>query len=250
MRLPTFRFLSAAAGAISLSLAATGAFAAATVTTGAGYVPVVKKLVEVCQKDTGAAVSGSYGGNIGQMLAQIASGSGVNVVISDTNTLKRIKTDVKFSRTEMLGTTPMMLVWRKGVMIKSTDDLATKAVSRIAHPDARAAIYGRTALEWVANRGKSEQDAIKPKLLQVSGVPQVVSYVLRSEVDAGFVNYQAAMSNKDKLGGVMPVTDGYAPIEMAAFVVQGAEKDADVAAFLKCLKSESARKVLGKAGIK
>ena len=73
-----------------ISLAAVSALAAGAanaaqviVTTGAGYVKMVDALAALYQKETGVAVEKSFGGNIGQMLAQVKHGSGVNVVISD-----------------------------------------------------------------------------------------------------------------------------------------------------------------------
>ena len=106
---------------------------------------------------------------------------------------------------------------------------------------------GETALldEW-----DREKNALTPKLLGVSGVPQVMSYVLQGEVDAGFVNWQAAQKNRAKLGGVMAINEGYEPIEMVAAVVAGAEKDADVRKFLGCLASPKGKKVLEKAGVR
>ena len=71
-----------------ISLAAVSALAAGAanaaqviVTTGAGYVKMVDALAALYQKETGVAVEKSFGGNIGQMLAQVKHGSGVNVVI-------------------------------------------------------------------------------------------------------------------------------------------------------------------------
>ena len=77
-----------------------------------------------------------------------------------------------------------------------------------------------------------------------------MSYVLQGEVDAGFVNWQAAQKNRAKLGGVMVIEEGYEPIEMVAAVVAGAEKDADVRNFLGCLASPKGKTVLEKAGVR
>lgn len=234
----------------AFSFVCSTAFAGATVTTGAGYIPVVKKVVEVCQNPASGKIQESYGGNIGQMLAQVSSGSGVNVVITDKTTLTKMKTPVKFSVLQPLGKTPLVLIWKKGLTIESTADLAAGKVARIAHPDAKAAVYGRAGVEWVSHQSADFQKTVKPKLMQVAGVPQVASYVVRGEVDAGFVNYQAAMKNKEKLGGMMTINDGYAPIEMVAAVVAGQEKDAGVADFLKCLQGPKVKKVLNKVGIR
>ena len=235
--------------ALSLIAFSFGASAAVTVTTGGGYVPMVEKLVEVCKNETAAPIEKSFGGNIGQMLAQVKSGSGVNVVVTDRTTLLKLKTPVKFSTMQTLGVSPLMLVWRKGVTITNPEDLAKDGVKRIAHPDPKAAVYGRAGTEWVAKSPEAVKKAVTPKLLGVAGVPQVMSYVLQGEVDAGFVNWQAAQKNRAKLGGVMVIEEGYEPIEMVAAVVAGAEKDADVRNFLGCLASPKGKKVLEKAGV-
>ncbi len=133
-----FKMLIAGAGLLACS----GVFAAAAVTTGAGYVPVVKNVVKVCQKETGQKVTESYGGNIGQMLAQVSAGGGANVVITDKTTLMKLKTPVKFSVMQSLGKTPLMLIWKKGAAVDGPQSLASDGIARIAHPDAKAAAYG------------------------------------------------------------------------------------------------------------
>ena len=79
-----------------ITLAAVSALAASAanaaqivVSTGAGYVKMVDALAALYQKETGVAVEKSFGGNIGQMLAQVKHDSGVNVVISDEASLEK-----------------------------------------------------------------------------------------------------------------------------------------------------------------
>ena len=62
------------------SLFASAAFAGgATVTTGAGYMKMAQELCAAYKAETGKTVQEMYGGNIGQMLAQIEAGSGANM---------------------------------------------------------------------------------------------------------------------------------------------------------------------------
>ena len=101
--------------ALSLIAFSFGALAAVTVTTGAGYVPMVEKLVEVCKNETAAPIEKSFGGNIGQMLAQVREGGKVNLVISDAASLKKFSKDLQALNTGVkLGDTPLILAWRKG----------------------------------------------------------------------------------------------------------------------------------------
>ena len=64
-------------------LAAGAAFGAeVSVTTGAGYKPMLESLAKE-YRNAGGEIQEVYGGHIGQMLMQIAQGSGVAVLVSD-----------------------------------------------------------------------------------------------------------------------------------------------------------------------
>ncbi len=218
-------------------------------TTGAGYIPLAKSLVSSCRTALSAPATESYGGAIGAMLAQVQAGSAVNVVLTDRGTLTSLKSPVVFSQIEPLGTTPLVLVWRKGLTINTPADLAEQMVARIAAPDARAAVYGRAAHAWLEAQDSPLRSALSAKWLEMGHVPQVISYVSRGEVDAGFVNVLAARKNRDALGGMMVLRDGYPKIEMVLAVVQGHEQDPDVKALLACARSPEAGAVLERSGI-
>ena len=85
MKLFTSTLITAAAALTH----AGAAQAQVTVTTGGGYIKMVEALTVQYEKDTGAKVEKAFGGNIGQMLAQVESGSPVTVVISDATSLKK-----------------------------------------------------------------------------------------------------------------------------------------------------------------
>lgn len=91
------------------ALAASAANAAqVVVTTGASYVKMVDALSALYQKETGVAVETSFGGNIGQMLAPVKHGSGVNVVISDEASLEKFH-DALAPDARRLGDTPLVV---------------------------------------------------------------------------------------------------------------------------------------------
>lgn len=85
--------------------------------------------------------------------------------------------------------------------------------------------------------------------MRIASVPQVIAYVARGEVDAGFVNRTSARANKDKIGGSYEIQTGYQPIHMVACVVKGSENDKDVASFLSFLKTDDAKVILRRHGI-
>ena len=231
-----------------ISLAAVSALAAGAanaaqviVTTGAGYVKMVDALAALYQKETGVAVEKSFGGNIGQMLAQVKHGSGVNVVISDEASLEKFH-DALAPDARRLGDTPLVLVWRKGLELKRPEDIALDSVKTVASPNPKAAVYGRSAAKWLKATGA-------PKLQVVGTVPQVYSYVTTGNMDAGFVNLAVLKSGTEALGGHAAIRDESAVVHMTVRPVRGAEADADVKAFMDFLASEKAKPVLRKFGI-
>ena len=127
-----------------------------TVTTGGGYIKMVEALTAQYEKDTGAKVEKAFGGNIGQMLAQVESGSPVTVVISDATSLKKFTKALNADAGVRLGDTPLILIWRKGLTLASPEDLTSDAVKRVAMPDPKAAVYGRAAKEYLDGSGLAE----------------------------------------------------------------------------------------------
>ena len=112
-------------------------------------------------------------------------------------------------------------------------------------PDPKAAVYGRAAKEYLTTSGLDKK--LGDRVNVASTVPQVMSYVVRGEMDAGFVNVLAARGNKDKIGGFTAVKEGYEPIRMIAVPVK--DLKADVDAFLKFLASDKATPILDKFGV-
>ncbi len=225
--------------------AASQAWAEPAVTTGAGYMPMVKELAAAYRDAGGGKIQEAYGGNLGQMLAQVEAGSGVNIVISDKGTLLASKSKVKFAKMQPLGLTVLVLAWRKGLDLASPKDLLSDSVKSVAYPDPKAAIYGRAAAKYLETTGLGAK--ISSKVRQVSTVPQVFSYLVSGEMDAGFVNRTAARAGAQKIGGSMEIPSGYPPIEMTAAAVAGGEKDA--APFMDFLKTDRARAILKKHGV-
>lgn len=222
------------------------AFAGVSVTTGAGYKTMLEALCSAYRED-GGVVEEMYGGHIGQMLMQAQQGSGVNVVISDKGTLDATAGNVAFDSHESLGKTALVLAWRKGITLTSPESLVKPEVESVCMPDAKAAIFGRAATAFLESSGIGKR--IEGKLSVVSSVPQVFSYLVTGEMDAGFVNRVMILNGADKIGGSLEIEEGYPPLEMTAATIAGSAKDPDVARFLKFLRSPKAKEILRKNGI-
>ncbi len=218
-----------------------------SVATTAGYMNMVKELCSEYKEVSGNKVQEMYGGNLGQQLAQIESGSGVNVIIADRGTLDAVKTNVKFGHYEPLGQTVLVLAWRRGLSLSSPDSLCRDEIMSVCYPDPKAAIYGRAAVNDLKSSGIGEK--ISDKLFQVSTVPQVFSYLVSKEMDAGFVNRVAVCTGSDKIGGYIEIESGYPPINMTAATVMGFHTDPEVKVFLDFLKTKKGRDIMKKYGV-
>jgi molybdate transport system substrate-binding protein len=188
-----------------------------------------------------------YGGHIGQMVAQIAQGSGAAMVVSDRATLEAVAGGVEFEEFVPLGDTVLVLAFRKGIDLKTPEDLTGADIKRVAYPDAQAAIYGRAAAAFLKSSGLDAK--LGDRLSQVSSVPQVMAYIISGEIEAGFVNRAAAQNNAEKIGGSLEITSGYPPINMVLAVVKGHMTEPAVADFVKFMGTQTAKDILKKNGV-
>lgn len=219
-----------------------------TISSSASYAPLVRELTAACRTQCCAPITEKIGGNTGSVLARIATGSGGNILIVDRHTLETTKSSVQFSRTESLGQTPLVVIWKKGLSVDSPDDLTSRAFHSIAIPDPRATVYGRASMEWV-NSHYFTSTRLRSKLLHVATEPLVVNHVANGQAEAGLVNLNTALSNLHKLGGMIIINDGYTPIELVAAIVEGHQDDEGIEGFLQCLKTNPIRLVMARAGI-
>ena len=214
------------------------------VVAAAGYKRPVLELIERYRALTGQTVVGGFG-NMQQISAQAQASADVGLMLGDEAHLR----DLPFvASLTPLGVGKLVLAWPKGKAALSADaDLLAPGVGRIACPDAKKAIYGIAASEWMKNKGLAE--ALKPKLIEVATVPQVTSYLISAEVDAGFINLTDALGAGDKIGGYRVIESGYTTIRIVAGVIKGHENGAQVKGFLTFMNSPDAAAILKAYGM-
>lgn len=245
MTVPCPRKLVALVLALSLTPLAALAETPA-VTTGAGYKKMVEQVSALYREHSGKPLTEMYGGAIGPILEQIKAGSGASVVISDKATLQA--SDVPFATFQPLGEAVLVLAWKKGLDLKSVDDLRDPAIHAVGYPDKKTAIYGKAAFSLLNKSGLYKD--IESKLSMLSTVPQVFSYLLTGDLDAGFVNLAVVRQQGDNIGGWLEVKDGYDPLFLVAGVVKGHENDPDVRALVNFLGTDKARAVYASHGLR
>lgn len=161
----------------------------------------------------------------GTLLQQIDKGAPVDVLATaDRETMDRAQQKKlidasarrNFARNELVAVVPST----SKHPVQALADLRGEAVQRIAVGDPRSVPAGRYTEKALAADGT--WDALKAKWISAQSVRQVLDYVARGEVDAGFVYATDAVVAGDKLRVVFevpleePVLYPVAPIATAA----------------------------------
>lgn len=216
-----------------------------TVASGAGYRALVDELSEMFTTETGIKVERIYG-NMGVVTTQARNSGVVDIVIGDKSFFDGVK--LPFASEFILGRGRLVLAVAKGVGAPSLDLIDSPTVKRIAFPDAKVAIYGIAATEYLKNSGK--RDEVEGKLVQVGTVPQVSAYLMSGEVDLGFINRTDAMAIETKIAGFVEVPEKmYSPIYIVARILPGAPSADAALRFGRFLEKPEVRAVVEKHGL-
>jgi len=216
-----------------------------TLAASAGYKRLVNELCTVYTAKTGVEVQQIFG-NMGQVTAQTKESGAVNFIIGEKQFLDA--TSLVFGEETPIGKGKLIAVTAKGADIKSLDDLTDPKVTRIALPDSKKATFGKAATEFFTRKGIDTQ--IQPKLLIVGTVPQVSAYVMRGEVDIGFVNLTEAMAIQDKVGLLIPVDETlYSPILIVAKRLEQSQNTEAAGSFISFLQSGEANAIITQQGL-
>lgn len=213
------------------------------IASGAGYKTVLEALVSAYGKHGGTPVERIYG-NMAQILSQAQTSGKVDLLLGEKDVL--LSSPLGLSTVVVLGQGRLVLAWSKAGATKTA--LSNPAVRRIALPDDKRTIYGKAAMEYLIR--SKQLDEIRPKLLITGTVPQVFSYLVSGEVDAGFLNLTQALALKERLGGheILP-PDLYDPIQIILACPNTPEAKRSTQRFLSFLASDTAREILTAHGL-
>jgi molybdate transport system substrate-binding protein len=126
-------------------------------------------------------------------------------------------------------------------------DLLDTRVTKIVVGNPRTVPAGQYAEESLKALGL--WDKLHPKLVFAENVRQALDYVVRGEVDAGFVYVtDAATRGVQVKEAFRPSEDTYRPVLYPVAVVSGAKQAAIARAFLELLTSRDGQAVLGRLG--
>ncbi|MEA4858005.1 MAG: molybdate ABC transporter substrate-binding protein [Solidesulfovibrio sp.] len=215
------------------------------VAAGAGYKKLVTDLAAAFEKGSGVKTELSFG-NMGQVTTQAKAGGVIDVVVGEKGFLEAA--GLSFAGTAPIGRGILVVAWPKGKTLAAPADIAKPEVKRLAMPDPQKAIYGKAAAEYLEKSGLAK--AVADKLLVVATVPQVTTYVVSGEVDAGFINRTDVTGLGERIGGFLEVDPAlYAPIEIVAGSLAGAPHAAAAGKFAAFLATDEAKAIAVKNGM-
>ncbi len=174
-----------------------------------------------------------------------AKNSNISLIIGDKNFLEN-KSGITFNKFSIIGEGKAVLAFSKDKNLKSLEEIKSENIKKITIPHPKKVIYGIATMQIFHNSNLFFD--ISQKLLVVATVPQVSTYLITNEVDAGIINLTSALANKHKLAGYFIIDKSlYEPIEIVAASTKTC--DNSCYEFINFLQSANAKEILKKYGL-
>lgn len=201
------------------------------------------------EANAGVKVVPNFGAS-GALLQQIEKGAPVDVFASaDQKTMDQAnekKLILPDTRKDFVSNGLVLIVpTGSKAPIKGPQDLMAKEVARVALGNPETVPAGRYTQEALKNEGIWEK--LSPKFIPGENVRQVLDYVARGEVDAGFVFATDAAIAKDKVQVVATLTK-HQPILYPVAVVAATQKKDLAQRFIGFVLSKEGQEILSKYG--
>jgi len=216
-----------------------------SVASAKGYKKPMMQLFKAFEKNRHIPITPLFG-NMRQVISQTRLSGQVSLVIGDRAFLER--SDLSVNAYIPLGRGKLVLAYPKGSAPGRIEEIAGGGFQKIALPDPKKAIYGKAAMQYLRRSGLLPK--VESRLLTVGTVPQVSSYLIAREIDAGFINLTDALGIRDRIGGYIEAdTALYEPIDIVCAVISGHENEPGTQAFAAFLRTPEARTVLEASGL-
>ena len=220
-----------------------------TVSAASSLTNAFKELVQDFEKQNGVKVHLNFAAS-GQLAQQIITGAPVDVFASaDQETMDRLaekqlirsKDRINFASNELVVVVPVAVK----VMPSKLEQLSSPTYQRVAIGLPASVPVGKYTQTVLQKQGL--WSAIEAKMIGAQNVRQVLDYVARGEVDAGFVYATDAAIMPDKVKVAMHVpTDKKILYPMAPIVTSAQYSVAQK--FTAFVQSEKGRAILKKYG--
>lgn len=185
----------------------------------------------------------------GQLLQQIASGAPVDLFASaDEDTMDRAAAQrlIQPGTRQAFASNALVLITPPDRALRSLAELSQPAVKRVALGKPATVPAGRYAQQ--ALQAAQLWQALQPKLVPADHARQVLDYVARGEVEAGFVYRSDALSAAHKVRVALTLS-GHAPVRYPVAVVAGSRQTELAQAFIRYLQTAPAQALLQQHGL-
>ena len=238
--------------ALVLALAAPAKAADLTVSAAASLTDAFNEIKTVFAKDhPGVNVTFNFAAS-GALLSQIEKGAPVDIFASaDQKTMDMAAEKNLIDKATRINFVQNALVLAvpagNPAKIKDVASLKEAAAKRVAIGNPDSVPVGRYTKEALGKLGA--WDALSAKFVMAESVRQVLDYLSRGEVDAGFVYSTDAKQGGDKVKIVAEVPLEK-PVSYPIAVLAGASDKKDAAAFVAFVTSPKGQEILAKYGFK
>ncbi len=242
--------LCAIASAALLLMPLAGRAADLTISAAASLTNAFAELAKAYERaNPGAHVLLNFGSS-GSLLQQISRGAPVDVFASaDLETMDRaekqhliaVDSVSKFAANKLVVVLPS----DSALSVRTLADLASPKFARLAIGIPSSVPAGRYAKQALERAG--EWDALTDKYIYGQNVRQVLDYVARGEVDAGFVYASDAALMKDRVKVALEADVG-TPIVYPIAVVKGSGNENGARRFIEFVNSDESQQALAKYG--
>jgi molybdate transport system substrate-binding protein len=235
---------------LALMLPALGRAQMLTVSAAASLAPVLKVLAPRFEADQpGVTLRFNFAAS-GVLLQQLRQGAPVDVFASaDQDTVTRGMAqkllDGNTARDFARNSVVLVVPAQGGPALRTLADLTGPGVKRIAGGKVATVPVGRYARE--ALDASKLWPVLAPKWVDCDTVRQVLDYVERGEVEAGFVYRTDALSAADKVRMVLTVGD-HTAVRYPVVVVSDSRQKALARDFIAFLTAPPAQDVLARYG--
>ncbi|MCD6653974.1 MAG: molybdate ABC transporter substrate-binding protein [Sulfurovum sp.] len=215
------------------------------IASGAGYKRAVSELSTVFEQKTQIEVNQIYG-NMQQISEQIKYSDKIAVFVGDEDFIRKLK--IEYSQKIELGMGSLVLVFSKHHQnVSGIEALPLETIKKIGLPDTKKTIYGKAADEFLNHANL--RDTLKNKLTIFQAAPQVSSYLISGDLDAGFINKTDYLGIKQNVGKMIEIDKNlYSPIKIIGVVLSGRQSP-QTDSLVEFLSSDEARNILNKHGL-
>ncbi len=221
------------------------------IAVAANFTKPVQRLATAFEQATGIRVKASFGAT-GLLYAQIRNGAPFEILLAADAVAPRKLVDrgLGVASSEFPYAIGKLVLWssKPGFVDRQGAVLRSGQFAHLAYCDPKLAPYGAAAVATMRSLGIYA--ALKPKLVEGQNISQAYQFVASGTADLGFVALSQVFRDGHLRSGsawIVPA-DRYPPIRQDAVLLRSAKDHPAAIAFLRFLRSPSARAVIRSYG--